>query len=159
MTLRSNTFTCFSNKSCLGLLEIEIDNDGFSLSTWLQLVPVVMARDNTFSPPSIHRDPPPTKPVQLHHQCWLCHPFSNNFHSDRSIFPNIFHRSLRIRQNSLPYAASPLYLGNLDYTAATRQDQAVSVTGCCFRLDWIWVGKVCPTTHSPLLACSRNRKT
>ena len=56
------------------------------------LAPVVVARDKTFSPPpSVHMNPPPTKPVQLHHQCWLCHLFSNNFRSDRSYFPNIFH--------------------------------------------------------------------
>jgi hypothetical protein len=102
LTLRSNTYTCLDLP--------EIDNDGFSLpASWLQLVPVVVARNSKLSPPSIHIIPPPTKPVQLHHQRWLCHLFSNsNFHFDHSYFPNTFHRSLRNRHNSLPYAASLL---------------------------------------------------
>ena len=104
LILRSNTSTCLSKKSRLDLPEI--DTDGFSLPAWLQLVPVVVARDSKFSPPSIHTNPPPSKPVQLHHQRWLCPLFSSNSNSDRSCFPNSFHRSLRNRHNSPTYAAS-----------------------------------------------------
>jgi len=46
-------------KSSLDLPEIEIDNDGFSLPAWLQLVPVAMAWNSKLSPSSIHN---PYKP-------------------------------------------------------------------------------------------------
>ena len=46
----------------------EIDNNGFSLSSSLQLVPVTAAQDSKFSSPSIHMNHPPSEPAQLHHQ-------------------------------------------------------------------------------------------
>ena len=65
LTRQSNTSICLSNDYQLNLLEI--DNDGFIWPDWLQLEPVVVARDMKCSPPSIHTNPPPTKPAQLHH--------------------------------------------------------------------------------------------
>ena len=80
----------------------EIDNDDFSLPAWLQLVPVVVARDSTFSPPSLHIHRPPTKPVELHHQWLVCLLFSNNFHSDRYYFPKEPPQFTAICRFSLP---------------------------------------------------------
>ena len=99
LTRRNNISICLSNDYCFDHLEIV--NDGFIWLDWLQLEPVVVARDNKCSPPTIHTHPHPIKPAQLHHQHWLRQFISNNCNYDRSIYPNISQRSLRNRHRSL----------------------------------------------------------
>ena len=110
LTRRNNIFICLLNDYCFNHLEVV--NDGFIWPDWLQLEPVVVARDNKCSPPTIHTHPHPIKPAQLHHQVqhWLRQFISNNYNYDRSTYPNIFQQSLKKnRHESLTYVAYLYY--------------------------------------------------
>jgi hypothetical protein len=100
LTLRGNTSTCLSEKSCLDLSEI--DNDGFSLPacgcsscqlSW-------HGTTNSLHLLSIETLLLPS-PFNVTTNAGYVTYSPDSFHSDRSSFPNIFHRSLRNRHYSL----------------------------------------------------------
>ena len=73
----------YTKLELLKIMKVTCLTRTFSLHAWLQLVPVTVTRDSKISLPSIHitlHNPPPSKPVQLHHQPWLGLLFFNNFH-------------------------------------------------------------------------------
>ena len=108
LPLRSNILTLPMHRIIFCPDTPEIDNNGFGVDAWLQLVLATLARDNNFSPLNTHHIKHPIlEPVQLRNQRWLCLLSICNFRSVRSFFPTIFHRFLRKRHNSLPYIQLP----------------------------------------------------
>jgi len=77
---------------------------------WLQLVPVIVARDSKFSPLSIHWNNPPSELVQRHRQRWL-------YVSCFRILQQLSLRSFYLPKHLPPITEEPPY-NSLTYTAS-----------------------------------------